>query len=257
MRHLVLIGLGSLGAHLADRIRQTGFPLKQVITSNETLGRQWSSLPEVTWGRSPEEVSDQADLIILAVPDQVIDEVLRRIPEGSYLLVHTSGSVPMSALERKGQGQGVLYPLQSFSKERQPEWSSIPVYYEAASEPYLSTMHELATRIGGFGQYLTSDNRMRLHVSAVFSSNFTNLMIDLAQELVEEAGLKQEAIRPLLEETVQKALSIGGYAAQTGPAKRGDLDTVKKHLDLLSYHQLKTDIYRLLSAAIGQRHRTE
>lgn len=250
---IAIVGLGSLGAHLAVRLSQLNLNLRQVITRDVAIGRQISQQTGAQFSDHPSQLSQAINLVILTVSDQAIGQVCSQLPEGFYSLVHTSGSTPMQALSQRGGSHGVFYPLYTFSREVIPMWPKIPFFIEADQAALNEQLFHLAEKTGGVAFGADSLMRLQLHLAAVFASNFTNHLIDLSQYLVERSGLDESLIHPLVEETCRKALAMGGVHAQTGPAKRGDVDTIKKHLELLSYNHNFQELYDLLSQSIARR----
>ena len=104
---------------------------------------------------------------------------------------------------------------------------------------------------------ITSEERKALHVAAVIASNFTNHMLTLSKKVLEQNSLSFELMKPLILETIQKSLSVGPESAQTGPARRGDLEILDKHIDFLQEHETLTEIYKLISQHIIDTYQPE
>ncbi len=170
------------------------------------------------------------------------------LPEKT-LIAHTAGSVPLSALGRKA-GAGVLYPLQTFTKGFPPDLRKVPFFVEATDNHTLAVLKQLGTDIGAGTWECDSVQRRHLHVAAVFTNNFSNFMMTAGESIAAEAGMDPSLLHPLMEETIRKALRTGPEAAQTGPAVRQDTDTIKSHLDLLSFSPEYQELYRLVSEMI-------
>jgi predicted short-subunit dehydrogenase-like oxidoreductase (DUF2520 family) len=101
---------------------------------------------------------------------------------------------------------------------------------------------------------INSEERKALHVAAVFAANFTNHMLYLAQEIMRENALSYEWLKPLISEMITKSLSIGPENAQTGPARRGDLATLDKHMDFLKGDETVSELYKIISQDIVDRY---
>ena len=154
------------------------------------------------------------------------------------------------------QNGGVFYPLQTFSQSREIEFQEVPVFIEAQHPLGLTELQDLALDFGAASRVLDSDKRLQLHLAAVFASNFTNSLMVAAESIVNDIGLDFRVLRPLLTEVVEKGALIGPRQAQTGPARRGDEQTMKKHLNALKNEEMK-QLYRLMSALIRkQSHET-
>lgn len=171
----------------------------------------------------------EADIIIISVADKAIDEMVSAIsPDGtllpgSPLCVLTSGSIGMEHLKPLSDRTGVLYPLQTFTKGFDPEIEKVPFFTEASRCEDLELIDSLVRAMGA-GYYHADDAARRtLHLSGVFTNNFVNVLLEETQNILAAKGYPLETVRPLLEMTVRKAFALGPHAAQTGPARRGDL----------------------------------
>ena len=100
---------------------------------------------------------------------------------------------------------------------------------------------------------MNSDQRKALHLAAVFVNNFTNQLYRVAHEITESEGVEFDILKPLILETAQKVQTMSPYMAQTGPAKRNDKNTIKRHLKQLKNEQHKA-IYNLLTNTIKKTH---
>lgn len=188
-----------------------------------------------------------ADFYILAINDDSIAEISAQLPVLQGIVLHTSGAVSIEALDKKNR-TGVFYPLQTLTKSRPVDFSTIPVCIEAEKAKDLELIKVLATKISKHIYTINSDQRRSLHLAAVFTNNFVNHLYQLAYEICEEEGLQTQLLTALILETSQKAIDVLPENAQTGPAKRGDFETMKKHLEKLSGNH-KT-IYKTISESI-------
>ncbi len=243
----VILGTGNVGSHLLRVIPETsGVEIVQVYNRSASVLREWESSIPVT--DSLHEIKP-ADLYIIAVNDRSIEEVSAALPKDVFA-VHTSGSTPMSALTTRRKG--VFYPLQTFTKNRKVDFSGIPICIEASHAPDRDLLRQLASRISRDVREIDSDQRIRLHIAAVFANNFTNYLWGIAQEICEQNGMDFDILYPLIDESVRKIKDIPPVEAQTGPARRGDRISVEKHWALLDEEKKK--IYKLLSEAIAHKY---
>lgn len=125
-----------------------------------------------------------------------------------------------------------------------------PILIEASHPRVLETLESLASSISSRVQYCDSEQRITLHVAAVFACNFTNHLFAIAQQLLEDKALDFELIRPLILETAQKVMDHLPADTQTGPAVRGDELTMERHRALLKARPDLLEIYALLSDRI-------
>ncbi|MGA9271818.1 MAG: DUF2520 domain-containing protein, partial [Lutimonas sp.] len=197
---------------------------------------------------------DQADIYLIAVKDEAIEGVAYQIRNKQGLVLHTSGSIPMESL-RASRHRGVLYPVQTFSKDRELDWRKIPLALEASSPEDMTLLRKLASALSDQLYEIDSGQRKKLHLSAVFANNFSNHMFAMARELCDENRLDFDLIRPLIAETGKKLMSIPPEEAQTGPARRHDSRVMQEQENQLNAE--KKEIYRLLSKSISSRYPEE
>ena len=114
-------------------------------------------------------------------------------------------------------------------------------------------LKDLATSISEITKRVNSDQRAALHLAAVYVNNFTNQLYRVAHEITESKGAEFDLLKPLIMETANKILEHSPYMSQTGPAKRNDKNTIKKHLKMLENEHHKA-IYQLLTASIQHTH---
>lgn len=184
---------------------------------------------------------------LLCISDDAIESVLREIPQ-HIPVAHTAGAVDLGGLPKRRQ-LGVFYPLQSFSKDMDPEcMRKIPILVEANDSPFESQLRQLATDLSESVHLVDSAQRAHIHIAAVFVNNFTTHLVHQAQTILREKDLDFKLLLPLLQETVRKLEVQGPKAAQTGPARRGDALTMTKQLQSLD--GAKRDIYALLTDSI-------
>ncbi|MCB0448266.1 MAG: DUF2520 domain-containing protein, partial [Gelidibacter sp.] len=193
-----------------------------------------------------------ADVYIIAVSDDAIADLSSHIPFDNRLVVHTSGSVGIYDLDKKHK-RGVFYPLQTFSKTADVNFKNVPICIEVIDKNDLKTLKSLATALGSKSHKVNSDQRKALHLAAVFVNNFTNQLYRVAHEITESEGVEFDILKPLILETAKKVQHLSPYMAQTGPAKRNDKRTIRKHLKLLKNEHHKT-IYELLTSSIQKTH---
>jgi predicted short-subunit dehydrogenase-like oxidoreductase (DUF2520 family) len=144
----------------------------------------------------------------------------------------------------------VLYPLQTFSKAKKVDFTDIPFFIESENNNTDKVLVALAKSISKKVYKITSKDRKALHVAAVFAANFTNHMLYIAQELMKENKLSFDWLKPLIAEMINKSLSIGPENAQTGPARRGDLEVLDNHLKFLEKDEQVAEIYKVVSQHI-------
>lgn len=236
MSKVAIIGYGNVGYHLAQQL-QKRHEVKIYVRNPD--GAKTLDIQQLV----PKEV----DLIILATPDEAIEEVSSSIESSEAIVVHTSGSRPMSALDHH-QRHGVIYPLQTFSRRKEIDFKTFPIFIEGndGAEKYI---YAFASSFSDDVRLTTSKNRAKLHLAAVFACNFTNHMYHAAEKLLEPLDMSFQDLQHLTEETLSKALEMNPSKAQTGPAIRGDVSTIQLHLSMMEDERLKK-IYELITEDI-------
>ncbi|MBQ0116596.1 MAG: DUF2520 domain-containing protein [Flavobacterium sp.] len=241
-----LIGAGNVAQHLIQVFQKNPFfEIQKIYCRKPFILEELISLDKVT---SNIAELTPADVTILAVSDQSISELSSKIPFENQLVVHTSGSCAMDVLDPKNR-RGVFYPLQTFSKNKPLNFSEIPLCIESEGMNDLVTLKKMALQLTEKIYNINSQQRQALHVSAVFVSNFVNHMYVLGNEICQENKIPFEIFHPLIAETAAKIQSISPREAQTGPAKRQDMETLNKHMDFLNQSD-KKEIYKLITQSI-------
>jgi predicted short-subunit dehydrogenase-like oxidoreductase (DUF2520 family) len=246
MIKVVIIGSGNVAQHLIKVLNtSTSVSLVQVFArKKEALSHL---LPENIITSNYKNIAE-ADVYIISVSDNAITEVSTNLPFKNRLVVHTSGSSELSVLDSKNR-KGVFYPLQTFSKSKEIDFSSIPLCLEAENETDLLLLEQLANTITQKSYRISSEQRKSLHVAAVFVCNFVNNMYAMGNQICEDNKVPFEILHPLIQETAQKILTLSPTEAQTGPALRNDTKTIQKHIAFLEDANYK-EIYKTLTQSI-------
>ncbi len=255
-----LIGSGNVAFHFAKALSKIDAIKLQI------WGRNKLSLSELAYtiklhpvDRFEDLLSNQ-DIIIIALKDDAIAEIAQSLQQHRDLLspdcivVHTSGAISMDVFKDKLNSYGVLYPLQTFSKEKELNFKAVPLFLEANSVDVLTRIEQLCKLLVEKYWVLDSQKRKVLHVAAVFACNFPNHLYSLAQDLLEESGMSFEMLKPLILETADKIRWNDPAQVQTGPAVRNDEQTLKNHEDMLVGHGDMLKIYQILSSSIKKKH---
>lgn len=250
MIEVVLLGSGNVATHLFKAFSATeGIHVKQVYNHSEKSLAYFQNKTEITTQIS--ELSE-ADIYLMALKDDVIPTVAAQLQDKQGLIVHTSGSVALEALNGCKR-KGVLYPLQTFSKENEVEYSEIPFCLEANNPEDLQLLKSLAEMISGKAYEINSQQRRKLHLSAVFVCNFVNHLYAVGEQICQKSEIPFDILKPLIAETARKVQNASPAKVQTGPAIRNDQSTIKGHLELLESNENKK-IYELLTSAIQTFH---
>ena len=250
MLSVCLIGAGNVGYHLFNAFNEA----KHVIV-NQWYSRDISSISTYN---NEVEITDNlknllnSDIYVLAVSDDAIKEVSYNLPFSNRFIVHTSGGLTLHELDKKNS-RGVFYPLQTFSKDHEIDFTQVPICIETESKSDMEILKNLSHAIGSEHYKVNGEQRNALHLAAVFANNFSNQLYRIAHEICESTGANFNILKPLIKETANKIEDLSPYQAQTGPAKRNDKKTIKKHLKMLEKEEHK-EIYQLLTKVIQQTH---
>lgn len=229
-----------------------GFKIQKIVSRKEVKGRALACSCDSTWSTDYDFSGDE-DVIITAVPDDLLPEVLEKIKSrAETVIAHTAGSIGLDVFPEHIDHKAVFYPLQTFSENRKIQFKDLPLFIEASDSYSEFILKVLAESIGGKVYFTDMEHRRLLHVAAVFVSNFTNYMLTSGKRVSEKAGLAFEVLIPLINETFRKAMDIGPEESQTGPAFRYDIGTINKHLDLLSFSPDLQRVYSEVTESIIQ-----
>ena len=242
---IVLIGSGNVAFHLAKAFTEAQIPISQIFGRNTTELQKISerfSIPSST------ETLADADLYIISVSDSSIAEVSALIKNENVLVAHTSGSVSREALSGNYR-KSVFYPLQTFSKSKNLDYSKIPFFIDAENENDEEILKNLASKISKNVMLANDEKRKYIHLTAVFACNFVNHLYARAKEISDSQGIPFDYFLPLIDETTQKIHELEPKLAQTGPAIRNDEKVLKLHESLLTDEE-KLKIYKTLNESI-------
>lgn len=253
MRHSIsIIGSGNVATNLAFALCDAGYTINEICSRNINHAAELSDqIPGCVPTSHVNLSNSESRIFILSVNDDAIEHMASQIklPLDSYIF-HTSGTVDLGALSQIQANRGILYPLQTFSRNQMISFDKVPLLIEGDDLTTSGILFELGESISEQVLLATSEERRQLHLAAVFASNFTNRMLAAAQDLLSSTSLDLEMLKPLVNQSLKNAFKVGPDQALTGPAKRGDLATLTKHEQLLQSHPDLLTIYELLSQKI-------
>lgn len=238
--YIDIIGTGNVASHLFRAFKRIGNNVDVSLINSHTF----------------EGKRIKTDFTIIAVKDDAIIEVANRLNiYNCGIIAHTSGNTSLQVFGNHINHYGVFYPLQTFSKDVELNYSEIPFFIEASDKPSELALLKLASLISKKVILTNSNQRRALHVAAVFACNFTNHLIGLSNEILSTYSLPLDSLKPLVAETIRKAfISSDPYKCQTGPAVREDESTMSSHLKLLDIFPEMINVYNTLSNSIIHKH---
>jgi predicted short-subunit dehydrogenase-like oxidoreductase (DUF2520 family) len=254
---IVIIGSGSVASTLGKALYESGHEILEVASRHlehaKVLGEKINAkriLNDIS------KINTFASLYIIAVSDDAISEVINKMPKVNGIVVHTSGTSKSSLLKAKHKNWGIFYPLQSFTAGRKLDYNKIPILITTENKKIADFLTEVASSIGSSVFHLEDSSRIHIHIVAVMINNFTNHLLVLASEYMKSHELPSHLFHSLLLETVHKAIDLGAANSQTGPAKRGDMNTINQHLEIIQEQDIPAvmGIYKMFTKSIMQHH---
>ncbi len=255
IRKIGLAGSGNVAWHLAKGLTMRGYDISGVWSRNYDNALSLAGMCGSVVCSELSDLCSDSDLIIIAVADDAIENVARQIGHYDGIVVHTAGAVPLDVLKSSFENVGVLYPLQTFSKEVAINLDVVPFFLEASSPAVMEALKLLSGKLTVKVFEADSRQRLLLHAAAVFAGNYSNLMYIIGNELLASSKLPQEVLHPLILETATKAVKGDPLSLQTGPARRHDTSTIEKHIKALASLPDYAELYRLLADLLQKKYK--
>ena len=259
---IVLIGAGNLATNLGKALKKAGHDILQVYSRTEASAQ---ALAEVLGCPSTTDltaVDNRADVYILSIKDKALREVAHALTHAlansgtnlnEKVFLHTAGSMPLDVFKGEAPHYGVFYPMQTFSKTREVDFSIIPTFIEWSDETAHTLLTTLAQSVTRRVYPLSTADRKYLHLSAVWACNFVNHCYDIAAEILAAHHLPFDVMLPLIDETARKVHSLSPHDAQTGPAVRYDENVIAAQSALMADDPELQQLYELLSKSIHRQ----
>lgn len=249
---IIMLGSGNVATQIALALKKDGYDIFQVWSrtkkhAEELAGKVFSNyITDIGY------LYKEADLYIISVSDDAIEETAKQAKFTNQMVVHTAGSLDMDVLKPYTRNYGVLYPLQTLSKMRNMDLSESPLCIEANNKSNYKFLQEVAEDISKNVYKIDSKERLSLHIAAVYACNFVNHMYAMAEEIISQHQLNWELLHPLIQETAEKIKYSKPSRAQTGPAVRKDKSTLDKHLNFLTGNEKLQKLYSFVSDSIWE-----
>ncbi len=260
IQNITLIGAGNVAQALGKAWVAQGLRIVQVFSRDQAKAQ---ALAQALRAEATDRLADirpNADVYVIAVKDDAIAQVAAALAvhlPSQALVVHTSGATALSAVGQFFTHGGIFYPLQTFTVGKSVDWSGIPLFIQCPDARNSERLTQLAQTLSPHAPtILTSDEqRLALHVAAVLVNNFSNALFEAAQTVLQKADLPPNVLLPLFRETVEKLATLSPQTAQTGPASRGDTQTMAQHIAYLErYAPQYRALYVLFSDLIRRQH---
>jgi predicted short-subunit dehydrogenase-like oxidoreductase (DUF2520 family) len=252
IKQIACFGSGGVAWSLLSALYEAGYGITQVFSPHLENAVALAVQVNAKAIDSTDQYRSGADLVILAIPDDAVAATLPLFENDNALIVHTAGALPLQVFDNHHiANYGVLYPLQTFTRKRRIDMAEVPILIETNTDANTERLFLLSKSILCNPYQITSAQRLRLHLAAVFACNFTNHCLSIAADILQQSGIAPDILHTLIRETINKALSATHpQDVQTGPALRGDYHTMQKHLTLLQNNPLYANLYQMLSDSI-------
>lgn len=248
---IVLIGSGNVATQLGFALKKSKQNIVQVYSRNIKNAFSLAKLLKSDATNNVSKIISDADIYIIAIKDDEIASIAKKIKIENKIIVHTSGSVAIGVLKNMSKNYGVFYPLQTIAKNKKTNFSKIPICIEANNKSTFEILKQLASKISKHIYNIDSEQRKQIHLAAVFACNFTNQMYAIAEQILKQKKIPFTILYPLISETASKIKHNSPVLTQTGPAKRGDKKVMQEHLKLLSNKKDWAKLYSLISKQIA------
>lgn len=246
---IVIIGTGNTATVLGRLLKQKEHSVVQVFGRNREHAGQLGKIVGAPFTIDKNAVDREADLYLIAVSDNAITDIVSWLHVDKRLVVHTAGSVDAGILYPSSKNYGVLYPVQSLRKEME-NIHEIPFLVEGNTPDNGAVIFDLANSIGKQVKFANTQQRLMVHIAAIFVNNFTNHLYTLAEDFCDREGVDFDMLFPLINETARRLHESSPAEVQTGPAIRNDTYTIEKHLQLLESYPFHRPVYQMLSRSI-------
>lgn len=249
---VAIVGMGNWGTSLANGCLASGVPLREVVVRKPAA--QFGNLPIV----SLERAALDAHVIWICVRDDEIaalaDQIaLHRGDMTGQIVVHSSGALTakeLEAVKRVGARVGSVAPVMSFPS-RIPVPLQGTMYAVEGQEEILETLEELLRKLGGEPFRIEAEKKSLYHAAATMASPLLLSEITAAAEMAKMAGLPEKLaekwVGTLGQATIRNFLQRGSASSFSGPFFRGDLSTIRLHLQVLGEHPMLKEIYSALA----------
>jgi len=248
---IAIAGVGNLGWNLAKRLIEKEYNVRQLIGHKNQRTVKFAKRIDADLDEDLSKLKNKLDLLFICLPDDQILPFATQIEREDLAIVHCSGST--ACLDLKSP-TGVFYPFQTFTKYFPVDWNGVPIFIESANAELHGTLRKIAEDVSMNAMEVSFEQRQAIHIAGVFGANFTNHLLYMTKSLLDQHNVPFEVMKPLVEETLRKAFEHGPAGAQTGPARRNDLNVINHHLDVLKSDEVLSHFYQLFTESIQKEY---
>jgi predicted short-subunit dehydrogenase-like oxidoreductase (DUF2520 family) len=255
-----VVGCGKVGTVIGRELQNAGYRLVGLAdVSQQALEDAAKTLHAENISGRPEQVTPKADIVFIATPDGAIGDTCRGIVDNAgfgkgTVVIHFSGALPSTVLspaKSLGAFIGSMHPLQSVASKNVTNAFQGVTFSIEGDEAARGVMKGIIDDLGATHILIETQSKCLYHAAAAIACNYLVTLEDAAIELMEEAGIGREnafkVMGPLIRATLKNIESIGTEQALTGPIARGDVETVKRHVEEIEARKPKwLSLYKLL-----------
>jgi predicted short-subunit dehydrogenase-like oxidoreductase (DUF2520 family) len=247
---IAFIGSGNMATFLATNFYLSGHEIIQIVSKNLDHAKELAEKVQAHTADSLHELTQSADVYFLAMNDNSIQDFGKHQTLTEKIVIHTAGSISLQELNEVSANLGCIWCLYSIQKDNLPKEKDIPVFINSSNETTKNIVYELASSISSSIHEMNDEQKLKLHLAAVWVNNYTNHLATIAESLLKEEGIPFHHLLPILEQTIVKIKTSSPSQNQTGPAVRKDTAILAKHAGLLNHHELWKRIYELMAESI-------
>lgn len=251
-----MIGSGNMATFLALRLKEAGHPILQIISPQIQHAQTLADQVQAAATTDISQIRSDAEVVILAVPDDTLRQLADSLKLPHQTVIHTAGSVPASVLSGVSQKHACIWSIYSIQKEKTPTHRNIPMVVSSQDAKTLELAQNLAKDISDVVYMLDDTQKSWAHLGAVIANNFSNHLMVVCEQLMQDHHIPFELFRPIIQDTVEKLSQRSPKTLQSGPAIRGDEQTIKAQMDMLAAYPMFARLYEMLSRSIQEIHHT-
>ena len=253
-----VIGTGAVGSALIDFFEVNLYPLRSVWNRSGGILSHKNGVTETVTSMNPENEEQSGELIFITVPDDSISGVAqslstKEIAWKKKIAVHCSGNLSSDVLEplkKKGASVVSMHPIQTFTTDdKSDRFQGIFVSVEGDEQAKV-LLKGIIQEMGANHLDVSAPEKRALHVAAVFASNYMVTLFHEAENILQQANITAgiTVLKPLIQQTAENIFRKGTVDALTGPASRGDTESIRKHLEQIRDDNRRNDLYKLLGS---------
>lgn len=256
--NITFIGAGNVASHLSKALHDTGHNIRQIYSRNPDRIKHIAPELQAQFTTSFAAILPDSDIYIIAVSDDAIGSIAAQLSvKDTAIVAHTAGTVSIKTLH-KFVRHGIFYPLQTFSIDNPIHWATLPFIVQGNDNATEQILYQIADNLSDHIYCLDDEQRKIIHIGAVFVNNFTNYLMTIASDILAQHQLPFDILKPLIQQTAQKVQTQTPQSAQTGPAKRKDLKTIEKQIELLKNMPIEVqNLYKEITQLIMDRHKIQ